>query len=124
MRYVREISLVLAVIVFSALTGSGESVNYESRGTRDPFIPLIGINKPVVSRLEEITSIADVKLEGIASKSDGKMMAILNGQLVKDGDRFGDIEIRKITKDTVTIFMGGNNYNKSLAEEGGKKSGL
>lgn len=121
MAYALCLSL-LATAVFAGL-GAGESFNYESRGRRDPFVPLVGMDKPAVSRLEDVTSIADLRLEGIASAPKGKLVAILNGEIVKEGDRFGDIEIKKITKKTVTIMMGGKNYDKDLTEEGGSKSG-
>jgi hypothetical protein len=48
---------------------------------------------------------------------------MLNGEIVKEGDKFGHIEIKRIMKKTVTIVMDGKNYNKELAEEGGLKSG-
>lgn len=120
LRYILPLLVVTAIF---AQPGSAENFTYESQGKRDPFVPLIGVDRPSLSKLEDITSIADVRLEGIASKSGGKMVAILNGEIAREGDKFGDIEIRKITKDTVTIFMGGHSYDKNLGEEGGKTSG-
>jgi hypothetical protein len=114
----------LAVIVVFTLPCAGEDYKYDSHGKRDPFVPLIGIDRPAVSKLEDVSSIADVKLEGIASSPGRRIAAILNGEIVKEGEKFGDIEIKKITKKTVTIIMGGKNYNINLAEEGGSKSGL
>ena len=117
--YVLNLAL-MAVIIFASLS-AGENYKYESGGKRDPFVPLVGIDRPAVSRLEDVTSIADVKLEGTASGPGGKVIAILNGEIVKEGDRFGDIEIKKVTKKTVTIIMGGKSYDKELIEEGGVK---
>lgn len=120
----RLLFLSLAAITVFVSPAPGESYEYDSHGKRDPFVPLIGIDRPAISRLEDVTSIADIKFEGIGSMPGGKIAAILNGEIAKEGDRFGDIEIRKITKKTVTIMMGGKNYNIDLAEEGGSKSGL
>ncbi|MCX5677759.1 MAG: hypothetical protein NTY76_01465 [Candidatus Omnitrophica bacterium] len=114
----------LAAMVIFILPCAGDDYKYDSHGKRDPFVPLVSIDRPAVSRLEDVTSVADVKLEGVASTPRGKIAAILNGEIVKEGDKFGDIEIKKITKKTVTIIMGGKNYNIDLAEEGGTKSGL
>ncbi|MBU0605221.1 MAG: hypothetical protein KKH77_02905 [Candidatus Omnitrophica bacterium] len=115
--------IALALSALSGAFSAADDYKYESRGKRDPFVPLVGINRPAVSKLEDVTSIADVKVEGIVSASGGRMAAILNDQIVRQGDRFGDIEIKKITKKAVTIVMGGKNYDIMLIEEGGSKSG-
>lgn len=113
---------IFPVIAFSENTAGGE-FRYESRGKRDPFVPLIGIDRPAISKLEEITSPADIRLEGIASGAGGRLVAMLNGEIVKEGQRFGEIEIQKITKESVTIGMSRSVYTKVLGEEGGKKIG-
>lgn len=115
------LSLAWAVIFVSSAVG--DDYKYESRGRRDPFAPLVGMDRPTVSKLEDVTSITDLKLEGIASSPAGKPIAIMNGEIVKEGDRFGIIEIEKITKKTVTVVMGGKKYDRDLSEEGGSKSG-
>ena len=104
------------LLLLIAPAGSAENIKYESHGKRDPFVPLVGIESPAVSSLEDITSIGEVKLEGIASNPGGKSVAILNGEIVKAGDRFGEIKIEKITKKNVTIAMGGKNYTIDLVE--------
>lgn len=116
--------LSLAVAAVFALSSAAESYKYDPHGKRDPFVPLIGIDTPAVSRLEDITSITDIRLEGIGSMPGGKIAAILNGEIVKKGDKFGDIEIKNITKKRIMIKMGGKDFNIDLAEEGGSKSGL
>ena len=103
-----------------ASAGSG----YESNGKRDPFIPLIGqekVNRP--SSLEEIASIEDVLLKGIAIGPSGKNIAILNGQMVKENDKFGLLQIKKISKNTVEISIDGKVHTLSLQEEKGIKVG-
>jgi hypothetical protein len=97
---------------------------YESNGKRDPFVPLVGQEKgsrPV--SLAEIASIEDVILEGIALGPLGKNIAILNGQMVKEKDRFGAIQIKKISKKTVEFSIEGKDYTLSLQEEKGIKVG-
>lgn len=113
----------LAVVLLFASSAVAEGYKYESRGKRDPFVPLVGIDRPAVSKLQDITSIADIKLEGIATGAKGKLIAILNGEIVKEGDRFGVIEIGAITRQNVKIRIGGIDYEKKLIEDGGNKSG-
>lgn len=94
---------------------------YESRGKRDPFVPLVGIERPAVVRLADIMSVEDVKLEGIAIGAKGMKTAIINGELVKEGYKAGDVEVKSIKNRTVTIAITGKDYNISLAEEGRSK---
>jgi len=122
-RTIEALLISLLFVFFAAAPGIGENFQYDSRGKRDPLVPLVGMDRPTVSRLEDITSIGDVKLEGIASNPGGKLVAILNGEIVKEGNRFGGVEIKKITRKSVTIAMGGKNYTIDLSEEGGVKSG-
>ena len=108
--------LSFAIIAFIASPGGSENFKYESHGKRDPFIPLVGVEAPATSSLEDITSIGDIKLEGIASRPGGKLLAILNGEMVKEGDKFGEIQIKKVTKKNITISISGKNYAIDLVE--------
>lgn len=119
--YTLGISLMLTV--FLAASGISDGYKYESHGKRDPFVPLVGSGKAVKLGLKDAASIADVKLEGIASGSGSKLIAILNGEIVKEGDRFGNVEITKITGKSVMIVMSGKKYVIGLIEEEGAKNG-
>ena len=104
--------------------GYCENFQYESRGKRDPFVPLIGSERPAIGRLEDVSSYADVRLEGIASVAGGKVVAILNGQVVKEGDKYGEVKIEKIMGKSVTVIFNNRPYEINLNEEGGgQKSG-
>ncbi|MCM8761381.1 MAG: hypothetical protein NC938_01915 [Candidatus Omnitrophica bacterium] len=121
-RSMGAVSIILLVMIVPL--GHCENFQYESHGKRDPFVPLVGVDRPAAGRLEEITSVADIRLEGIATGAGKSMVAILNGEVVKEGDKFGDIEIKKITGRKVSILFGGKPYEMSLTEEeGGIKSG-
>jgi hypothetical protein len=112
----------IALILIAAQCVMGEGFKYESRGKRDPFVPLVGGSRPTVIKLEDITSSEDVKVEGIAIGAQGKKVAILNGEVLKEGDKVGEVELKKIEKKSITISIGGKSYNLYLAgEEGGAK---
>jgi len=97
---------------------------YESKGKRDPFVPLVGQDRGNRSAgLGGIVSVNDVLLEGIAIGSSGKNIAILNGQIVKEKDKFGLLQIKKIRKKTVEISIDGKVHTLSLQEEKGIKVG-
>ncbi len=116
-------SLILAVtiILLSTVPASAiDAFKYDASGRRDPFIPLVGNEKPANTGLEDISSLEDVKLEGIALGPKGRNRAIINGEMVKEGDKFGILEIKKITKKEVNILLGGAEHKLSLSEEGGE----
>ena len=94
---------------------AGVAFEYESSGKRDPFISLIWQEKAKkISGLEDITSIEDIRLEGIAMGAGGKKAAILNGRMVKDNDLFGVLRIKNISQSTVQLSIEGKDYTLEL----------
>lgn len=114
-------AILFLAISFSAACACAETSKYDAGGKRDPFVPLIGQDRSAVLSLADITSVDDIKLEGIALGADGRSTAILNGEMLKEGDRAGDIEIQKITNTSVIILMAGKIFEIRLPEEGGSK---
>lgn len=108
------ILISLACILYISITVNADpgiqKFDYESKGKRDPFVPLIGQEKAKGSGLENILSINDVALEGIAVGSKGKNAAILNGQMVKENEVFGVVRIKKISRKSVIISIEGKDY--------------
>ena len=121
----RAVAVIAIAVLICASTADPAEFQYSSHGKRDPFVPLVGIDRPAFTRLEDVTSVTDIKLEGIASRSGGRRVAILNGEVAKPGDVFGMIAIQDITDRKVTFTFGGKPYEISLYEEetGGSKSG-
>ena len=109
-------------MVLFATAAFCEVFKYDARGRRDPFVPLIGQDKVTVAGLSEITSVEDIKLEGIAIGAKGKKTAIINGEIVKVGAKTGEVEIKSIDHKSVTLTISGKEYKVSLSEEGGPKS--
>lgn len=98
-----------------------ETFTYSSRGKRDPFVPLIGHDKGASIRLINVTSIEEVKLEGIAAGARGEKTAIINGEIFRENSRAGEVEIKKITDKNITLLMSGRIYVITLQEGGDKK---
>jgi hypothetical protein len=122
-RKIVYIVVIIAAIVLLHISAE-PAFGYESKGKRDPFIPLIGQDRGSNSSgLEGVRSIQDITLEGIAVGPLGKNVAILNGQMVKEKDSFGLLQIKKISKKTVEISIDGRIYKLSLQEEKGIKVG-
>jgi len=114
--------LLAAIFIAGAPYSYCEGFRYDPHARRDPFVPLAGGQKAAVTKLEDITSVEDVKLEGIAIGAQGKRVAMLNGEMLKENDKVGEVEIMKIEKKSITILMGGKPHNLYLpGEEGGAK---
>jgi len=111
--------LFAAASSVSSFLSNADAFQYESKGKRDPFVPLVGAEKPAAARLIDITSIDDIRLDGIALRAKGEAAAIINGELIKSGDKVGDITVKSITKTTVTLIIGGKAHELKLPEEGG-----
>lgn len=117
------IAAIFSISIIAIIRSSGiERFKYESKGKRDPLVPLIGSGKNISTGLEGISSIEDVSLEGIAVGAKGKRIAVINGQLMKENEKVGNLKIEKITNKTVTLSIDDKVYDVNLPEEGGAKS--
>jgi len=117
--------LVMAGVVALPYMSSGSVFEYDSRGQRDPFVPLTiqEEQKSRPSSLEEMVDAEYLILEGIAISPSGRNIAILNGRIVKERDVVGAIQIKKISKKIVELSINGKNYSLSLQKEEGTKVG-
>ena len=113
--------LATAALVIAASSGA-EQFRYDPHGKRDPLVPLIGQEKSTGEvTFAEIASVDDVKLEGIAGVVSGNKTAIINGELVKENFKVGEVEVKKIMKDSVVLNISGTEYTVKMSEEGGPK---
>jgi len=108
---------VLAFYGYCADAASSD-FHYDAKGKRDPFVPLIGQERSAAGAvgLETITSPDDLNLEGIATGSGGRQVAIINGQMVKKNDKFGALLIKNVSRNSVNISIEGADYTLTLQE--------
>ena len=122
----RKILLITAFLVLLVSPNflKAEQFRYDSHGKRDPLVPLIGASEKPGGAVgfSEIVSIDDVRLEGIAGETTGRIAAIINGELVRENFKSGEVQIIKITRNSVTLTISGKEFIVNLPEEGGKKS--
>lgn len=77
---------------------------YDSHGRRDPFVPLVGVTeRGSQGGVRGILSVDDVSLQGIVTNEDGRMLAVINGELMKEGDRIGRLSIESIGENSVKV---------------------
>ena len=114
---------MILLSLVSVVCPGAEEFQYDSHGKRDPLIPLVGQERLTSSviPLTDIASVDDIKLEGIAGTIAGSKTAIMNGELVKENSKYGEVEIKKIMKKSVLITISGKEYTVNLPEEGEQK---
>ncbi|MDP3791819.1 MAG: hypothetical protein Q8R38_07240 [Candidatus Omnitrophota bacterium] len=120
----KTIVYTLLVIVFLSIPAPyiwcadslSDGFIYDSRGKRDPFVPLIGQERSAGAGLETVVSFDDLRLEGIATGIGGRQVAIINGQMVKEKDKFGALLIKKISRKQVDLSIEGRDYALTLQE--------
>lgn len=91
---------------------------YQSKGKRDPFVPLV-VNTPTpVNGLQGVRLIEDIALEGIVWDEGGNSIAVLNGIIVSEGQRVEDVEIIQIEQTSVTLLLNKKEFTLILKEKG------
>lgn len=115
------IGLLLVSLIFiqQKLFGA-EEYRYDSKGKRDPFIPLITSEVSTAIGLQSVETIDDIKFEGVIFDPSGKSVAVLNGEIVKEGDKVSNIEIVKIYSNAITLKIYDKSYTIDLIEKGGE----
>jgi hypothetical protein len=123
-RRINRLSAIVFIVLSVDFVGRCDAFQYEAKGKRDPFVPLVGMDRPAVASLEDVSSVDDLKLEGIAIGAQGRKIAILNGEALKEGDKIGEVELKTVAKKSVNVMVGGKPYELVLSgEEGGAKGG-
>lgn len=115
----RKISILLFCFMFSGvsvLCGQPKQNNtYLPQGKRDPFVSLI---TPAGYLLDlEPQDNDQLRLEGIMYDPKGDSVAIINGELVRVGESIGNVVIRSIEKDKVTVIKNNERIELELRRE-------
>ena len=106
-------------IIFLPLRSPAEEYKYFGGGKRDPFMPLITSEIKTSLGLQVVESIEDVSFEGVMFDPLGTSMAMLNGEVVKAGDKAYNVEVLEIYENALTIKIYDKTYTIDLIEEGG-----
>jgi hypothetical protein len=90
---------------------------YDSFGRRDPFVPLVGVPKEQ-SRggLWGITSVDEISLQGILINPDGTRSAIMNGELMGEGQTIDLLKVNSIGGNTVIVTLDSERHEIKLYE--------
>lgn len=78
---------------------------YDDKGLRDPLWPLVS-GAGIIQNYEMEFILSDLTLEGVLSTDEQGGMAIINGKVVRIGDRVGQYVVSGIQNEKVILMDG------------------
>ena len=114
--------LILCAVFFTfyflACVCAQQDFVYDTRGKRNPFIPLVTSNGMLMQldKKEEFRP-GDLLIEGIIYAKDGSSFAIVNGNVVGVGYYVDNYQVLKIEEDRVVFIKEGQTKEVELKKE-------
>ena len=118
----RKVSLKFFIIAAAAFLlalpflSFSQECAYDPKGKRDPFLSLVTPDGRLL-RLEGESSAEQLKIEGIIYNEGGASEAIINDNIVKEGDIVDGYRIIKIEENKVVFEKDGKTLDKGLKKE-------
>lgn len=119
MTHSTAILFVLAVCVSPAVFAAtdGGAFVYDDHSRRDPFLPQVSAVGTVVTYEADLTA-GDMVLEGIVADAQGNNMAVINGKIVRQGDRIGLFAVAAVRPEDVELVKDGQRFTVKLKKGG------
>jgi len=83
---------------------------YDSKGKRNPFIPLVTMEGRLLKLDKQETATGSLAIEGIIYDKNGYSFAIVSGTVVGIGDSVGDYRVLKIYGNKVIFIKDGEPF--------------
>ncbi len=103
--------LLISVFLVTACASAfcQEDFVYDSKGKRNPFIPLVSSEGRLLKldKREAAAGSGDLSLEGVIYDKFGRSFAIVNSTVVGIGDSVGDYQVLKIYANKVIFIKDG-----------------
>lgn len=93
----------IMIVLISGPLFAEETFKYDAGETRDPFIPLVSEAGAYVSDAYGISGIKDIRLEGIVWDGTDNPVAVINGEIAREGQEIGVLKVLKIERDAVVF---------------------
>lgn len=108
--------IILLFCIFGKNICAEEPFKYDSKGKRDPFVPLFSGKSKVSAGLDGVEVPEDINLEGIVIDNANESFAIMNGIVVKDNSEAGNVFIKQIKTKSVIVIINDIEYEVYLKE--------
>ena len=106
------IGLLLGLFLADFSLAIADEFRYDSHGKRDPFL------SPTTQNVGEgQLSHGELKLEGIVVDKNGQSYAVVNSEIVREGQKFQGFVLKKITTQEVTFQKDDENFNIPLRQD-------
>ncbi len=112
----KKIFLLILLLGICFLSYAGEEFVYNNKSRRDPFLPLVSKDGYLVNREADIPA-SDMNLEGIIYDKTGNSLAIINGNVLKTGNKIADYTIIRIEKKGVVLQSNTEEFFLELKQE-------
>ena len=89
---------------------------YSDKGKRDPFWTLLG-GRGVIINYDKDILVSDMVVEGVMAEPTGESVAIINGNIVKLGDKIGLFVVKEIKPTAVILEKGQEIFTLKLKKE-------
>ncbi len=109
--------VILALLMLTKAVCADEVFTYNSKAKKDPFVPLLSEGGAYVSDAYGINNIKDIKLEGIVWERAKTSIAIINGEIVEEGEVIGAVKVLRIERDAVIFEVDGGEVRIELTIE-------
>lgn len=83
---------------------------YEDGGRRDPFLPLVDEKGRYIFDEYENFTFGDLHLIGILWDPEGNSSALINDQIVREGESIYGFVVKQINKNSVTVSKDTQEY--------------
>ncbi len=100
--------------IFSIVTASE---TYDVGSKRDPFVPLVTGVREVTQGLYGVETVDDLTLEGVVIDPANGSVAIVNGEIVREGEVRDNLKVIKIQSDGVLFEINEIQQFKALSNE-------
>jgi len=120
---------IIALFIFGSVLAAGsvlaqdeadivaaEVFVYEDNGRRDPFWPLVTDGGSIISYDDQELSASDMMLQGILV-GEQENVAVINGNIVKEGDMVGAFWIERVMPAYVVLNNGQERIEVYLRKE-------
>lgn len=113
--------LITISLISSNLINHGwadeEGFIYDSKGRRDPFIPLLGKGAEFLFIEEAVESVAGICLTGVVYDPTGQSFATINDEVVVENDLVGGFKVKEIRDGKVVLQKDNEEFVVNLIEE-------
>ena len=109
-----SIFLWMNLSIFSIVASSE---TYEATAKRDPFVPLVTGQKEAVRGLYGVETLDDLNIEGIVFDPVKGSVAIVNGEIVREGEVRDNLKVIKIQPNGVLFEINESQEFKSFGND-------